>query len=133
MASKIERLKTMSGKFNPFQSKPAEVLRTHTVAKRKQAQKIFEKQQRKRPCVWSEIQDTTLPAVEKTLNDLNGESSVVLFIDAILDQPFWASPSPALDALINRLWKNFNKLHLVQRVDTAETGASAEEGEQDAQ
>jgi hypothetical protein len=30
---------------------------------------------------------------------------------------------PALDALITRLWKHFNKLHIIQRVELGDEGA----------
>jgi hypothetical protein len=114
----------MSGKFNPFQSRQAEVLRTHTVSKRTKALKIFEKLQLKRPYVWVEIPDTVDSAVEQKLNELNGETSVALFIEEISDKPVWISPPPVLDALIDRLWKHFNKLHIIQRVEKVEGSSS---------
>jgi hypothetical protein len=117
----------MSGKFNPFQSKRAEVLRTHTVSKRAKALKILDKIQRRRPYVWVEIQDVADPATERQLNELDGAMSVALFVEAISDQPVWDSPWPVLDALIDRLWKYFNKLHIIQRVEKVEdSGADAE-------
>ena len=119
----------MGGKFNPFQSKQAEVVRIHTVANRKKALKVFGKLQRKRPCVWAEIKDTANPAAEQTLNQLDGETSVVLFINAIANEPVLTTPTPVLDALITRLWKHFNKLHIIQRVDLGDEGAL--EGEEE--
>jgi signal recognition particle GTPase len=119
----------MSGKFNPFQSKQAEVVRTHTVSKQTKALKIFEKLQRKRPYVWVETLDIVDPAAEQKLNELNGETSVALFIEAISDKPIWISPRPVLDALINRLWKHFNKLHIIQRVEKVEESAPEAEEE----
>ena len=110
----------MSGKFNPFQSKQAEVMRTHTVTKRTKALKIFDKLQLKRPYVWVEIQDMVGPAAEQKLSELNGETSVALFIDVISDKPIWISPLPVLEALIDRLWKHFNKLHIIQKVEKEE-------------
>jgi len=117
----------MSGKFNPFQSKRAEVLRTHTVSKHAKALKIFDKLQRKRPYVWAEIRDMADPAAQQQLDELNGETSVALFIETISDKPAWASPWPVLDALIDRLWKHFNKLHIIQRVQEGEESASEPE------
>jgi hypothetical protein len=110
----------MGGKFNPFQSKHAEVVRIHRVADRKKAQKVFQKLERKRAYIWVEVQALTDPASEQTLNQLNGETSVALFIEAISDQPASPVMTPALDALITRLWKNFNKLHLLQRVESGQ-------------
>ena len=115
----------MGGKFNPFQSKQAEVVRMHAVANRKKALKVFGKLQRKRPYVWAEIQDTANPAAEQTLSQLDGETSVALFIN----EPVLTTPTPALDALITRLWKHFNKLHIIQRVELGDEGAL--EGEEE--
>jgi len=50
----------MSGKFNPFHSKQTEVLRIRTVTTRNKALKVLEKLQRKKPCVWAEIQGLIL-------------------------------------------------------------------------
>jgi hypothetical protein len=119
----------MGGKFNPFQSKQAEVVRMHAVANRKKALKVFGKLQRKRPYVWAEIQDTANPAAEQTLSQLDGETSVALFINAIANEPVLTTPTPALDALITRLWKHFNKLHIIQRVELGDEGAL--EGEEE--
>ena len=119
----------MGGKFNPFQSRQSEVVRTHTVARRTKAMRIFEKVQRKRACDWLEVQDINDPAAEQKLNELSGETSVALFIEAAALRPAETIARPAVDALITRLWKNFNKLYLIQRVEGAEESASEDEVE----
>ena len=121
----------MSGKFNPFHSKQTEVLRIHSVTTRDQALKRFEKLQRKKPCVWAEIQGFTDPGAEQTLNGLDGETNVVLFIAAILDKPIEPPLPPAVDALVTRLWKSFKKLYLIQRIEPL--GEGAPEAEDDAE
>ncbi len=103
----------MGGKFNPFQSKKDEVIRTHAVPNRADAEKLFEKLQRKRPYVWAEIQDLTGPAAAHTLDGLSGESSVALYVDSDEDPCALAKLPSALDELVTRLWKNFNKLHII--------------------
>ena len=121
----------MSGKFNPFHSKQTEVLRIRTVTTRTKALKVFEKLQRKKPCVWAEIQGFTDSGAEQTLNGLDGETNVVLFIDAILDKPIEAPLPPALDALVTRLWKTFHKLHVIQRVESVSEGTPAAEDDRE--
>ena len=108
----------MSGKFKPFQSKQAEVLRIHTVNQQSKALKLLEKLQRKRPYVWLAL-DLSDPAAEQKLNGLTGETSVALYIEAGATQADWSSPPPLVEALIHRLWLNFNKLHIIQKVDTS--------------
>lgn len=107
----------MSGKFSPFQSKASEVLRDRTVTDPDQARKAFAKAQRKRPCVWAEIPSLSDPAAERVLGALTGEIGVVLFVASVNDPQLPNPLPPALDALISRLWKNFNKLWLVRLVD----------------
>ena len=107
----------MPGKFNPFQSKQAEVMRTHNVGGREKALKIFEKLQRKRPYVWIEVEAIATAAAEQKLNELTGETSVALFVNAMTRHDLAAVLTPALDALVVRLWKSFNKLHIIQRVE----------------
>jgi hypothetical protein len=104
----------MSGRFNPFQSKRQEVLRTHTVPDAGKARKLLAKFQRKRPCVWLEIPNPEEPAAVSQLETLDGATSVVLFLNGAAVTPLPDPLPPALDALVTRLWKNFNKLYLLR-------------------
>jgi hypothetical protein len=106
----------MSGKFNPFQSRESEVLREQTVTSRDQARKAFAKVRRKRPCLWSEIPSLSDPAADPILAALTGETCVLLFVTSAPNPRLPNPLPPALDALVSRLWKNFNKLWLIHLV-----------------
>lgn len=116
----------MSGKSNPFHSKEAEVVRLRAVASREKALKVLGKLQHKRPYVWAEIGDFSNPASQPVLDSLTGETSVALFVDHVSD-PAASLSLPAMAALITRLWKNFNKLQILHRVESGQDGGSPEE------
>jgi len=106
----------MPGNFKPFQSKQEEVVRLHEAGSRKKALKLFEKFQQKRPCVWCEVQDLVSPATEKALAEFTGEPSVAVFVTGTCPPESALLSFGALEALVTRLWRNFNKLYLIRFV-----------------
>jgi len=116
----------MSGRFNPFQSKQQEVFRPHFVADAGKARKLLAKCQKKRPCVWAEVTSLETPEASTVIEGLNGETSVVLFLNTGGPTPVPSPLPPVLDALVGRLWNNFNKLYLAL-LGTGDAGTGAAE------
>ena len=119
----------MSGRFNPFQSKQQEVVRPHRAANENKARKLLAKFQRKRPCVWVEVPNLEDPAAVAKIEGLDGAMSVVLFLNTGSSTPVPDPLPPVLDALVTRLWKNFNKLYFVLLGDSEPAGSTPNEPE----
>jgi len=117
----------MSGRFNPFQSRQQEVLRPHQVSDATKARKLLAKLQRKRPCVWVEISSLEAPPSVHQLHELDGATSAVVFLNQRPAVPLADPLPPVLDELIRRLWKNFNKLYLIQFGETELEGPAGDE------
>jgi len=117
----------MSGGFNPFGTKQQEVLRTRAVPDEGKARKLLAKLQRKRPCRWVQVPKLEDPAAAQTLEALDGQTSVVLFLSDPSPAPVPESLPPLLEALIARLWKHFNRLYLVRLGEGEEHDGGGEE------
>ena len=117
----------MSGRFNPFQSKQQEVLRMHLVPDEGKARKLLAKFQRKRSCVWVQIRRPGDEAAVRQLEALDGTTSVVLFCADMSVTDALEPLPPVLDALVTRLWKNFNKLYLIRLGESGSEGCSTDD------